>query len=253
MKKDGIQTRNRKVSNKNKKSKKAALLEPYSEVNQPPSLDDNGGHFSLGPGTLLTYSHAPHLMPTPSPLHASASLPYTHHLNSGMVPTLVWRNRVGTCGYSDMSLLPSIASYLCEFVHTCFVFVCFFHRLSYEWSFSFWSLFEARLKFWHALTPRQGNSSSCKYKHKSDLPYLCDNPSFIILKTKVCFSFVLHGSVMYLHDSYYHIKTPKGKEMCDLFCLTHEGFCFKSFEFSAQWPNHSKACCVRLLYSPALV
>uniref|UniRef100_A0A4W6ESS8 GATA binding protein 1a n=1 Tax=Lates calcarifer TaxID=8187 RepID=A0A4W6ESS8_LATCA len=88
MKKDGIQTRNRKVSNKNKKSKKAAMLEQYSEVT-PSSLDDNGGPFSLGPGTLLTYSHAPHLIPAPSPLHPSASLPYTHHLNTGMVPTLV--------------------------------------------------------------------------------------------------------------------------------------------------------------------
>uniref|UniRef100_A0A3Q1G7E1 GATA binding protein 1a n=1 Tax=Acanthochromis polyacanthus TaxID=80966 RepID=A0A3Q1G7E1_9TELE len=89
MKKDGIQTRNRKVSNKNKKSKKAALLEPYSEATQPTSLDDNTGPFSLGPGTLLTYSHMPHLVPTPSPLHPSASLSYTHHLNTGMVPTLV--------------------------------------------------------------------------------------------------------------------------------------------------------------------
>ncbi|XP_029948149.1 GATA binding protein 1a isoform X1 [Salarias fasciatus] len=89
MKKDGIQTRNRKVSNKNKKSKKAALLDSYSEATQPASLDDNVGPYSLGPGTLLTYGHAPHLIPTPSALHPSASLPYTHHLNSGMVPTLV--------------------------------------------------------------------------------------------------------------------------------------------------------------------
>ncbi|KAG7229666.1 hypothetical protein INR49_012710 [Caranx melampygus] len=89
MKKDGIQTRNRKVSNKNKKSKKVAMLEQYQEVAQPTSLDDNGGPFSLGPGTLLTYSHAPHLIPAPSPLHPSASLPYSHHLNPGMVPTLV--------------------------------------------------------------------------------------------------------------------------------------------------------------------
>lgn len=89
MKKDGIQTRNRKVSNKNKKSKKAAMFEPYSEGTQPSSLDGTGGPFSLGPGTLLNYSHTPHLIPTPSPLHSSASLPYTHHLNTGMVPTLV--------------------------------------------------------------------------------------------------------------------------------------------------------------------
>ncbi|XP_069007763.1 GATA binding protein 1a [Embiotoca jacksoni] len=89
MKKDGIQTRNRKVSNKNKKSKKAALLEPYSELTQMPSLNDSAGPFSFGPGTLLTYNHTPHLIPTPSPLHPSASLPYTHHLSTGMVPTLV--------------------------------------------------------------------------------------------------------------------------------------------------------------------
>ncbi|XP_041673373.1 GATA binding protein 1a [Cheilinus undulatus] len=89
MKKDGIQTRNRKVSNKNKKSKKTAMFEPYADMTQPPSLDSNGTPFSLGPGTLLTYSHTPHLIPTPSPLHPSASLPYTHHLNTGMVPTLV--------------------------------------------------------------------------------------------------------------------------------------------------------------------
>lgn len=89
MKKDGIQTRNRKVSNKNKKTKKAAMLESYPEMPQPPSLDDNGGLFPLGPGSLLTYSHTPHLIPTPSPLHPSATLSYTHHPNTSMVPTLV--------------------------------------------------------------------------------------------------------------------------------------------------------------------
>lgn len=89
MKKDGIQTRNRKVSNKNKKSKKAAMLETFPDMTQPPALEENGGPFSIGPGTLLTYSHTPHLIPTPSPLHPSATLPYTHHLNTGMVPTLV--------------------------------------------------------------------------------------------------------------------------------------------------------------------
>ncbi|XP_013882693.1 GATA binding protein 1a [Austrofundulus limnaeus] len=89
MKKEGIQTRNRKVSNKNKKSKKAAMFEQYSETGQALPLDDSSGPFSLGPGTLLTYSHAPHLIPTPSPLHPSGSLPYPHHLNTGMVPTLV--------------------------------------------------------------------------------------------------------------------------------------------------------------------
>ncbi|XP_054473834.1 LOW QUALITY PROTEIN: GATA binding protein 1a [Anoplopoma fimbria] len=89
MKKDSIQTRNRKVSNKNKKSKKAAMFEPYSDMTQQPSMDDNCGPFSLGPGSLLTYSHQPHLIQSPTPLHPSASFQYTHHLNTGMMPTLV--------------------------------------------------------------------------------------------------------------------------------------------------------------------
>jgi len=99
MKKEGIQTRNRKVSNKNKKSKKATMLEPYSDVGQP--LDDNAGPFSLGPGTLLTYSHTPHLIPTPSSLHPSGGLPYPHHLNTGIVPTMVWHDRAAL--YSQTS------------------------------------------------------------------------------------------------------------------------------------------------------
>ncbi|XP_061730828.1 GATA binding protein 1a [Nerophis ophidion] len=89
MKKDGIQTRNRKVSNKNKKSKKAAMLETFGEIPQPSSMEDNGGPFGLNPAALLSYSHASHLMPTQSHLHTAAPLPYTHHRNMGMVPTLV--------------------------------------------------------------------------------------------------------------------------------------------------------------------
>lgn len=91
MKKDGIQTRNRKVSSKNKKSKKAAVFEPYSDLAQPLPLDAaDTASFSLSPGTLLAYGHSPHLLPAASPLHHSHTpLPYTHHLGGGMVPTLV--------------------------------------------------------------------------------------------------------------------------------------------------------------------
>lgn len=91
MKKDGIQTRNRKVSSKNKKSKKAAVFEPYSDLAQPLPLDAaDAASFSLSPGTLLAYGHSPHLLPAASPLHHSHTpLPYTHHLGGGMVPTLV--------------------------------------------------------------------------------------------------------------------------------------------------------------------
>lgn len=118
MKKDGIQTRNRKVSNKNKKSKKAALFDPYSDMTQTSSLDSSGaGPFPLSPGTLLTYSHTQHLIPTPSSLHPSTSLPYTHHLNTGMVPTLVWHRVTGTwyLGISSLAcLLASCANlYIC--------------------------------------------------------------------------------------------------------------------------------------------
>ncbi|CAF96874.1 unnamed protein product, partial [Tetraodon nigroviridis] len=91
MKKEGIQTRNRKVSSKNKKSKKAAMFEAYSEAMAPAassSLDPGAGPFPLSPGSLLTYSHSPHLLPTPPGLHPPTSLAYTHHLNPGMVPTL---------------------------------------------------------------------------------------------------------------------------------------------------------------------
>ncbi|XP_045561444.1 GATA-binding factor 2 isoform X2 [Salmo salar] len=89
MKKDGIQTRNRKASNKNKKGKKSAMLEQYPNLSQGPPLDDHGGPYSLGPGSQLSYSHTPHFLSPPSGLHPSANLSYTHHPNTGMVPTLV--------------------------------------------------------------------------------------------------------------------------------------------------------------------
>lgn len=122
MKKDGIQTRNRKVSNKNKKSKKAPMFESYSDMTQPSSLDANGGPFSLGPGTLLSYSHTPHLIPAQSPLHPSVSLPYTHHLNSGMVPTLVWNDKedltwkLGIFRSQIVCLLVSYFVWICTYV-----------------------------------------------------------------------------------------------------------------------------------------
>ncbi|NP_001133239.1 GATA-binding factor 1 isoform X2 [Salmo salar] len=89
MKKDGIQTRNRKVSNKNKKGKMSAMLEQYPDLSQGPTLDYHGGPYSLGPGSLLSYSHTPHFLPPPSGLHPSANLSYNQHPNTAMVPTLV--------------------------------------------------------------------------------------------------------------------------------------------------------------------
>ncbi|XP_043107174.1 GATA-binding factor 2-like [Puntigrus tetrazona] len=88
MKKDGIQTRNRKVSNRNKKGKKSAASEVYPDMSHIAPPDEHVGPYSLNPGPLLSYSHTPHLLP-PSTLHSSPNLPYPHHPNSGMVPTLV--------------------------------------------------------------------------------------------------------------------------------------------------------------------
>ncbi|XP_033858547.1 GATA-binding factor 2-like isoform X2 [Acipenser ruthenus] len=91
MKKDGIQTRNRKVSSKSKKSKKPS--EPYQDLAR--ALSDESGPYCLGPGPLpghmIPFSHAPHLMTSShSPLHLhSSGLPYGHYPSSGMVPTMV--------------------------------------------------------------------------------------------------------------------------------------------------------------------
>ncbi|KAM6981417.1 GATA binding protein 1a [Aplochiton taeniatus] len=90
MKKDGIQTRNRKVSNKNKKGKKSAMLESYGDLPQGSSIDEHGGSFSLGSASLLSYNHTPHLIPQTTSMHHSAALSYTHLQNAGMqVSTLV--------------------------------------------------------------------------------------------------------------------------------------------------------------------
>ncbi|KAI4875059.1 hypothetical protein NFI96_033354, partial [Prochilodus magdalenae] len=76
MKKDGIQTRNRKVSNRNKKGKKSGGAELYPELGPPMAQDECVGAFTLPPGPLLSYSTNTHL-------------PYTHHPNAGIVSTLV--------------------------------------------------------------------------------------------------------------------------------------------------------------------
>ncbi|KAJ8371334.1 hypothetical protein SKAU_G00113620 [Synaphobranchus kaupii] len=89
MKKDGIQTRNRKVSNKNKKGKKSGGVDLYADAPRGPTSDQHAGPYSLGPGPLLSYGHGQHLLPQSPPLYPSATMPYSYHPTSGMVPTLV--------------------------------------------------------------------------------------------------------------------------------------------------------------------
>ncbi|XP_051789467.1 GATA-binding factor 2 isoform X1 [Erpetoichthys calabaricus] len=96
MKKEGIQTRNRKVSSKSKKAKKSVESFPeYAKMHY-----DESGPYPLSPSSLpahmtpishmLPFSHSPHLLTSsPSSLHTSTGLSYGHHGPSGMVPTLV--------------------------------------------------------------------------------------------------------------------------------------------------------------------
>ncbi|KAM4613072.1 endothelial transcription factor GATA-2b isoform 2-T2 [Polymixia lowei] len=82
MKKEGIQTRNRKMSNKSKKSKRGN--ECYEELSKcmhdkssPFSAASLAGHMSMG--HLTPFSHAGHMLPTPTPIHPSFGHP--HHSN----------------------------------------------------------------------------------------------------------------------------------------------------------------------------
>ncbi|KPP64369.1 GATA-binding protein 1-like [Scleropages formosus] len=89
MKKDGIQTRNRKVSNKSKKVKRTCGAEPYGLMPQGATSDEHTGSYSVSPGSLPSYNNPSHMF-SPSPmLHVPAVVPYSHRPDSGAVPTLV--------------------------------------------------------------------------------------------------------------------------------------------------------------------
>ncbi|MEQ2207222.1 GATA-binding factor 2 [Xenoophorus captivus] len=82
MKKEGIQTRNRKMSNKSKKSKRAS--DSYEEFSK--SLHDKSSSFTAASlaghmtmGHLPPFSHTGHMLPTPTPLHPSFG--HSHHSN----------------------------------------------------------------------------------------------------------------------------------------------------------------------------
>lgn len=104
MKKEGIQTRNRKMSNKSKKSKRCGLdggagvgvgggglsglgLGGYDDFAKSLHHDKGSpfsaaaalaaGHMTMG--HLPAFGHAGHMLPTPTPLHPTFSHP--HHSN----------------------------------------------------------------------------------------------------------------------------------------------------------------------------
>lgn len=93
MKKEGIQTRNRKVSSKNRKSKKSGG--GVSET----GMEETTNPYLMAPGASLSYGHpsSSHILPSfspsslsMSPLHSSSARLYSSYQpSSGMVPTLV--------------------------------------------------------------------------------------------------------------------------------------------------------------------
>lgn len=92
MKKEGIQTRNRKMSSKSKKSKKGAecfeeLSKCMQEKSPPFSAAALAGHMAPV-GHLPPFSHSGHILPTPTPIHPSSSLSFGHPHPSSMVTAM---------------------------------------------------------------------------------------------------------------------------------------------------------------------
>ncbi|XP_018109688.1 GATA-binding factor 3 isoform X2 [Xenopus laevis] len=86
MKKEGIQTRNRKMSSKSKKSKKFHdSLEDYPKSSSfsPAALSRHMSSLSHIP-----FSHSSHMLTTPTPMHPPSSLSFGPHHPSSMVTAM---------------------------------------------------------------------------------------------------------------------------------------------------------------------
>lgn len=88
MKKEGIQTRNRKMSSKSKRNKRVG--DGFDELSK--CMQDKASPFGGAPGLtshmthmghLPHFSHSGHMLPTPTPIHPSFSHP--HHSNRSPV------------------------------------------------------------------------------------------------------------------------------------------------------------------------
>ncbi|KTG18047.1 hypothetical protein cypCar_00016285 [Cyprinus carpio] len=89
MKKEGIQTRNRKVSSKNRKGKKFSATEENLYFSKNPASDQHFDLYSQSPGALGIYSHSSHSLPPTAAFHSHASLPYPYHPPAAILPGLV--------------------------------------------------------------------------------------------------------------------------------------------------------------------
>lgn len=88
MKKEGIQTRNRKMSSKSKRNKRVG--DSFDELSK--CMQDKSSPFGGAPGLtshmahmghLPPFSHSGHMLPTPTPIHPSFGHP--HHSNRSPV------------------------------------------------------------------------------------------------------------------------------------------------------------------------
>ncbi|KAL1270311.1 hypothetical protein QQF64_032600 [Cirrhinus molitorella] len=89
MKKEGIQTRNRKVSSKNRKGKKFSPTEENLYFSKNPASDQHFDLYSQSPGALGVYSHSSHSLAPTSAFHSHAGLPYPYHPSAAILPSMV--------------------------------------------------------------------------------------------------------------------------------------------------------------------
>ncbi|KAI7797938.1 GATA-binding factor 2 [Triplophysa rosa] len=84
MKKESIQTRNRKVSSKNRKEKKLSAAEENLHSDFPKSLVSECDSYSLG-----VYSHSSHSLPQNTAYHSHATLPYPCPPPAAILPSML--------------------------------------------------------------------------------------------------------------------------------------------------------------------
>ncbi|XP_067437674.1 transcription factor GATA-3 isoform X5 [Thunnus thynnus] len=89
MKKEGIQTRNRKMSSKSKKSKKSQdTMDDFSKSLMDKSSSFSPAALSRHMSSFPPFSHSSHMLTTPTPMHPSSGLPFAPHHPSSMVTAM---------------------------------------------------------------------------------------------------------------------------------------------------------------------
>ncbi|XP_026124541.1 transcription factor GATA-3-like [Carassius auratus] len=89
MKKEGIQTRNRKMSIKNRKGKSFSVTEENLYFSKNPVSDQHFDLYAQSPGALGAYSHSSQSLPPTAAFHSHASLPYPYHPPAAILPSMM--------------------------------------------------------------------------------------------------------------------------------------------------------------------